>query len=150
MSDFRNDPMQKRSNDRIDALAEATRAAIELHGIRDFTTSHIAELSGSSVGVVYRYFPDKWAWLEHVYPTVVSTEEQIAALEEGTVLHCRVGEVFWLAPGQMERLWFAAGYPEGMAWTDAQVQDWGPLKVLHRPGVEWVVEQPAAAAEGAA
>ncbi len=54
----RTEPVQQRSADRITSLLDAAAALIDEHGIDGLTTSDVATRSGSSVGVVYRYFPN--------------------------------------------------------------------------------------------
>jgi AcrR family transcriptional regulator len=55
---IRTEPVQQRSADRIASLLDAAAALIDEHGIDGLTTSDVATRSGSSVGVVYRYFPN--------------------------------------------------------------------------------------------
>ena len=55
---IRTAPVQQRSADRITHLLDAAAALIDEHGIDGLTTSDVAARSGSSVGVVYRYFPN--------------------------------------------------------------------------------------------
>ncbi|MBO9577818.1 MAG: TetR family transcriptional regulator [Microbacteriaceae bacterium] len=54
----RTTPVQQRGHARVDALLDAAAELVEALGIAAMTTSAIAERSGSSVGVVYRYFPN--------------------------------------------------------------------------------------------
>ncbi|CAN5296697.1 TetR family transcriptional regulator [soil metagenome] len=54
----RAEPVQQRSADRITNLLDAAADLIDEHGIDGLTTSDVASRSGSSVGVVYRYFPN--------------------------------------------------------------------------------------------
>lgn len=54
----RNEPVQKRSAERITALLNAAAELIDEHGIDGLRTSDVAARSGSSIGVVYRYFPN--------------------------------------------------------------------------------------------
>lgn len=56
--DVRTEPVQQRSTVRITALLDAAAALIDEIGIDGLTTSEVAVRSGSSVGVVYRYFPN--------------------------------------------------------------------------------------------
>lgn len=55
---IRTEPVQQRSAERITSLLDAAAALIDQHGIDGLTTSDVALRSGSSVGVVYRYFPN--------------------------------------------------------------------------------------------
>ncbi|CAN5257666.1 TetR family transcriptional regulator [soil metagenome] len=54
----RTEPVQQRSTERITSLLDAAAALIDQNGIDGLTTSDVASRSGSSVGVVYRYFPN--------------------------------------------------------------------------------------------
>lgn len=55
---IRTEPVQQRSAERITNLLDAAAALIDERGIDGLTTSDVATASGSSVGVVYRYFPN--------------------------------------------------------------------------------------------
>lgn len=55
---LRAEPVQQRSADRITNLLDSAADLIDEHGIDGLTTSDVASRSGSSVGVVYRYFPN--------------------------------------------------------------------------------------------
>jgi AcrR family transcriptional regulator len=54
----RTEPVQQRSSQRITLLLDAAAALIDENGIDSLTTSDVAARSNSSVGVVYRYFPN--------------------------------------------------------------------------------------------
>jgi AcrR family transcriptional regulator len=54
----RTEPVQQRSAERIANLLDAAAQLIDDQGIDGLTTSEVAARSGSSVGVVYRYFPN--------------------------------------------------------------------------------------------
>jgi AcrR family transcriptional regulator len=54
----RTAPIQKRSSDRVTLLLDAAAGLIDELGIDGLTTSNVAARSKSSVGVVYRYFPN--------------------------------------------------------------------------------------------
>ncbi|MEX2441871.1 MAG: TetR/AcrR family transcriptional regulator [Pontimonas sp.] len=51
-------PVQQRSANRMEALLDAAAALIDEGGIDAVTTTAVAYRSGSSVGVLYRYFPN--------------------------------------------------------------------------------------------
>lgn len=55
---LRNTPMQQRSATRVTLLLDAAAALIDEKGIDGLTTSDVAARSQSSVGVVYRYYPN--------------------------------------------------------------------------------------------
>jgi AcrR family transcriptional regulator len=54
----RTEPVQQRSSERITLLLDTAAALIDEKGIDGLTTSDVAARSHSSVGVVYRYFPN--------------------------------------------------------------------------------------------
>lgn len=55
---IRTEPVQQRSTARVTLLLDAAAALIDEKGIDGLSTSDVATRSGSSVGVVYRYFPN--------------------------------------------------------------------------------------------
>lgn len=55
---MRTEPIQQRSAERITLLMDAAATLIDADGIDGVTTSAVAKRSFSSVGVVYRYFPN--------------------------------------------------------------------------------------------
>ena len=57
-SDLRTTPVQHRSAERMTALLDAAAHIIHEEGIDAVTTTSVAYKSGSSVGVIYRYFPN--------------------------------------------------------------------------------------------
>jgi AcrR family transcriptional regulator len=61
----REKPKQARSTLTVDLISEATIQVLDGHDAK-FTTNHIADRSGFSVGTLYRYFPDKGAILRSV------------------------------------------------------------------------------------
>jgi|SRR5215217_2041812 len=58
----RRSPRQGRSKATVDAILEAATRILEAGEI--FTTNHVAERAGVSVGTLYQYFPDKTAILQ--------------------------------------------------------------------------------------
>ena len=59
----RRDPKQRRSQETIEAIFEATARILESTEPRELTTITIAKLSGYGVGTIYDYFPNKEAIL---------------------------------------------------------------------------------------
>lgn len=59
----RNEPVQARSSERIDALLDAASAVVAEVGIERLTTAMVAERASASIGTVYRYYPDRIAVL---------------------------------------------------------------------------------------
>lgn len=60
---LRNEPVQARSTARLTSLMDAAASVIDEVGYERLTTAMIAERAGSSIGTVYRYFPDRIAVL---------------------------------------------------------------------------------------
>lgn len=60
---LRNEPVQARSTARLTSLLDSAAAVVEQIGYERLTTAMIAERAGSSIGTVYRYFPDRIAVL---------------------------------------------------------------------------------------
>lgn len=65
-SELRTIPVQKRSANRMEALLDAAATLIDEGGIDAVTTTAVAYRSGSSVGVLYRYFPNVDALLRQL------------------------------------------------------------------------------------
>jgi AcrR family transcriptional regulator len=66
--ELRNEPVQKRSQDRLEALLEAARLVWAEVGRDRLTTGMVAEKAGCSIGTVYRYFPDRVMILDAIAP----------------------------------------------------------------------------------
>jgi AcrR family transcriptional regulator len=66
---MRKNPKQSRASKSIEFISEAAIQLLNTPKSPDFTTNHIAERAGVSVGTLYRYFPDKGAILRHVVRT---------------------------------------------------------------------------------
>lgn len=65
---LRNEPVQLRSAATLAKLEASAIAMIAEHGRDAFTTKHIADHAGVSIGTSYRYFVDRKAVLDWVYP----------------------------------------------------------------------------------
>ena len=70
MSTLRTNPVQSRSQARLDQLKAA---AVELYndpevGRDRLTTAQVADLAGCSIGTFYRYFVDRVAILDAIAP----------------------------------------------------------------------------------
>jgi len=65
---LRTEPLQFRSAATLAKLEAAAIAMIEVHGRDGFTTQQIADHAGVSVGTAYRYFVNRKAVLNWVYP----------------------------------------------------------------------------------
>lgn len=60
---LRIEPTQARSSARLRSLLDATAQVVDEVGLERITTNLIAERAGSSIGTLYRYFPDRVAVL---------------------------------------------------------------------------------------
>jgi hypothetical protein len=85
-----------------------------------------------SIGVVYRYFPDRIALLEHVYPggfLTASTPAEVAQLGGSAVVLTKADEAYqW---DEVSRHWYAAGVAAQYHLTDEQLLEvGGPLRIL--------------------
>jgi AcrR family transcriptional regulator len=60
----RLEPVQQRSTKRLEDLLNAAATYIHDNGFETLSTAHVAEIAGSSIGTVYRYFPDRIALLD--------------------------------------------------------------------------------------
>jgi AcrR family transcriptional regulator len=57
----RRKPLQKRAEDTIVVLLDATERVVAKRGFHAATTNHIARIAGVSIGTLYHYFPTKEA-----------------------------------------------------------------------------------------
>ena len=62
----RRAPRQKRAEDTVAVLLDATEIVMAKGGFHAATTNHIAHAAGVSIGTVYQYFPSKEALVEAV------------------------------------------------------------------------------------
>jgi hypothetical protein len=65
---LRTSPVQQRSLDRLAAITAAAHQALAENGRDRFTTQQVAEISGCSIGTIYRYFDDRVAILDAIFP----------------------------------------------------------------------------------
>lgn len=78
----RVNPVQQRSMNRLESLRSAAREVIAEVGRDRFTTQMVAERSGASIGTVYRYYPDRVAILDDLYPRRdAASEAAVKALD---------------------------------------------------------------------
>lgn len=62
----RKPPVQRRSQETLKVIHEASIQVLLSHGIHGLTTTRVAERAGVSVGSVYQYYPNKQALLAAV------------------------------------------------------------------------------------
>ncbi|HEY2514426.1 MAG TPA: TetR/AcrR family transcriptional regulator [Polyangiaceae bacterium] len=79
----RRAPLQKRAEDTVDVLLQATELAISRHGFHATTTNRIAELAGVSIGTLYHYFPTKEALVQAVVHRMWREEFEAMAANAG-------------------------------------------------------------------
>ncbi|MFN7142546.1 MAG: TetR/AcrR family transcriptional regulator [Myxococcota bacterium] len=60
---IRREPVQARSRARVDTILDAADAVFLERGYAAATTNHVAAAAGTSIGSLYRFFPDKEALL---------------------------------------------------------------------------------------
>lgn len=75
--DSRRLPRQARALEKVELILEASRRILERYGLEGFTTNHVAELAGVSVGTLYQYFPNKDRILDEL------ARRELAALASG-------------------------------------------------------------------
>jgi len=57
-------PRQQRGRDRVDAILDAAAAMIAVNGLTSVTMHRIAQVSGTTIGSMYHFFPDVSAVVE--------------------------------------------------------------------------------------
>ncbi|WP_394672615.1 TetR/AcrR family transcriptional regulator [Limnobacter sp.] len=67
---MRKIPQQQRSKELVARLVDATAQSIREQGMDKFTTHHVAELAGVSVGSLYQYFDSREDLIEALLDTV--------------------------------------------------------------------------------
>jgi AcrR family transcriptional regulator len=81
----RRPPQQKRSEETIAVLVEATERVLAKEGFAAATTNRIAEVAGVSIGTLYHYFPTKEALVEAVVHRLWA-DELALLIERGPML----------------------------------------------------------------
>lgn len=80
--ELRTVPVQQRSSERMQRLLDAAAGIIASEGIDAVTTTSVAYRSGSSVGVIYRYFPNIDSLLRALAHR--NLQRYLARVEEGS------------------------------------------------------------------
>ncbi|WP_165069932.1 TetR/AcrR family transcriptional regulator [Marisediminicola senii] len=80
-------PRQKRAGRTLAKIESATRQVLaDPNWGRDLlNTNEVARLAGVSIGTIYRYFPDRLALLDYVWPDRGCTYLPIEGPQETTV-----------------------------------------------------------------
>lgn len=73
----RRAPVQARSRARVDAILDAADAVFLEMGFAQATTNHVAARAGTSIGSLYRFFPDKDALLVALAARYAARMQQI-------------------------------------------------------------------------
>ncbi len=60
-------PRQQRAKETVNQIQKAAREILETQGVSGLNTNQIAEVAGVNVATVYRYYPDKYAILSHMF-----------------------------------------------------------------------------------
>jgi AcrR family transcriptional regulator len=84
----RRTPSQRRGEDTVVILLDATELVLAERGFAATTTNHIADAAGVSIGTLYHYFPSKESLIEAVVHRMWARELDVlvkhgAALAEG-------------------------------------------------------------------
>jgi AcrR family transcriptional regulator len=77
--DTRKKPRQRRALDTVEVILDAAAQVLVARGPTGFTTNHVAERAGVSVGTVYQYYPNKAALLLQLH--VREGRRTVASLE---------------------------------------------------------------------
>ncbi len=73
---LRRAPRQNRAADTVDVILEATAQLLDRPGSPAFTTNHVAQRAGVSVGTLYRYFSNKQGLLEALVSRELADRER--------------------------------------------------------------------------
>ena len=79
----RRKPRQKRAEDTIVVLLDATERVVSKRGFHAATTNHIAKVAGVSIGTLYHYFPTKEALVAAVVHRMWQSE-LVAVMEHAS------------------------------------------------------------------
>ncbi|MCC2110423.1 MAG: TetR/AcrR family transcriptional regulator [Hyphomicrobiales bacterium] len=76
IDNFRQNPQQRRSEDTVEYIFEATAQILQDTDTDEFTTNHIARRAGFSIGTLYRYFPNKQAIMRGMAKREIGRQER--------------------------------------------------------------------------
>lgn len=82
MTELRNDPIQARSNSRLQTIRLAALQHLADVGRDRFSTAGVVKLAGCSIGTFYRYFDDRVAILDDIWPDRDSVLEDVVEILE--------------------------------------------------------------------
>jgi AcrR family transcriptional regulator len=160
---LRADPMQARSTKRLEGLLDAAASYIHSNGYETLTTNHVASISGSSIGTVYRYFPDRIALLDalivrNLERTQIAAHEALSTSAPGSLdaavedvvdvlvtmfssepgfRSIRLGDSLDIRPVRPER-WGNRSLAESVAMSLQTL--WGAKKPEHQTPLEHAIE----------
>lgn len=84
----RKSPIQQRSRATVATIMQAAAQVLQRRGYTGFTTNHVAERAGVSIGSIYQYFPDKDALLTAMVVSDIDAT-QVAMLQALAALRTR-------------------------------------------------------------
>jgi AcrR family transcriptional regulator len=98
----RKQPLQKRSQETVDAILAATAQVLVRHGYEGANTNRIAEAAGVSVGSLYQYFPSKEALvtalierhMEAMWQLIVESAAKVANAPLEVAVREVIGAIF--------------------------------------------------------
>ncbi|MCB2021392.1 MAG: TetR/AcrR family transcriptional regulator [Burkholderiaceae bacterium] len=86
---YRNLPRQKRSQERVARIVQATKTLLERDGLQRLTTNHIAREAGVDIASVYQYFSGKEAILYTLAETWIEQVQAVYARHQARILEQR-------------------------------------------------------------
>ena len=98
----RKQPLQRRSQETVDAILSATAQVLVKRGYEGANTNRIAEAAGVSVGSLYQYFPSKEALVtalierhsESIWRLIVESTAKVAAAPLPEAVREVIGAIF--------------------------------------------------------
>lgn len=109
----RKEPRQPRARATVDALVIAAEQLTRELGIEGWTTNHVAERAGASIGSLYQYFPSKESLLVALYLSRRAIYREILATALASV--AKRGAPREIAAA-IVKAWFDAG-PPAIDWA---------------------------------
>src|SRR5206468_1252538 len=85
-TDPRRKSVQRRAEDTVAILFEATEPVVTKEGFQGESTNHIAETAGVSIGTLYHYFPTKEALVEPVVHRMWQEEHAVLAVSANALI----------------------------------------------------------------
>ncbi len=133
----RRSPQQRRSQDTVRALLQASTYILERDGWDGFTTNRVAERAGVSIGSLYQYFPNKLALLDalrraHVEESRAAMSEALSSPGDPIVALVRAMIAAHRIAPRLHRI-FTEELPRHAAHASAECTDDPAILLLARP-----------------